>query len=258
VSSPWTALEQEIGRWRDDGRVVEFWLRDDDASRLQPALERLFDVTLRWRIPLALAVVPHLAEPALFAALPSHADVLQHGFDHVNRAREGEKKSEYPPGEALATAQERLCAGRDQLRKLAAERSLEVLAPPWNRIALDLAIRLPEWGFRGLSRFGPRAAQRLPGLREINTHVDLIAWKGDRGFAGAAPALGQAVKHLAARRHAGVPDEPTGWLTHHARHDTATWDFLEELFARTQDAAGVRWRSARDLFAAADGLRASR
>jgi len=252
VSAAWQVLEEEIARWSDLGRVVDFWLRDDDATRTLPALERLFELTGRRQVPLALAVIPQLADPGLFASLPTHVDVLQHGFEHLNRAGRGEKKTEYPPDEATATAKERLSAGRHRLRELAGGRSIDVLAPPWNRIAADMIPQLVACGFRGLSRFGPRSAQAFAGLVEINTHVDLIAWKGGRGFVGVEPALEQAVMHLAARRKALVHEEPTGWLSHHACHDDATWGFLDELFARTQGAPGVRWRSARDLFARAD------
>jgi hypothetical protein len=83
----------------------------------------------------------------------------------------------------------------------------------------------------------------------VNTHVDLIDWRGQGGFAGEAAVLGLAVRHLAARRE-GRADalEPTGWLTHHARHDAAAWQFLEQLFEFTGRMGGVRWRSAADLF----------
>jgi len=29
------------------------------------------------------------------------------------------------------------------------------------------------------------------------------------------------------------PDEPTGMLTHHQRHDVGCWDFLNQLLSRT-------------------------
>lgn len=249
VSGAWESLQAELRRWRDDGRTVEFWLRDDDAAAPHAALERLFELTGHWQIPLALAVIPHHAEAQLFSSLPPGTDVLQHGFDHHNRAGEGEKKCEFPSGEASESAKERLCRGRERLTALAGSRTINVLVPPWNRISAALIPLLAGWGFRGVSRFRPRMAKRTAGLLEFNTHVDLIAWKGGRGFVGVEPALEQAVRHLAARREAAVdPTEPTGWLTHHACHDAATWRFLEELFARLQQEPAVRWRSARELF----------
>ena len=105
-------------------------------------------------------------------------------------------------------------------------------------------------GLRGLSRFGARAAAHAaPGLPQINTHVDVIAWREGKSFAGEEAVLGAAVRHLAAKRSgAADKDEPTGWLTHHAVHDPGTWDFLERLIEMTLRTPSVRWRAARDLF----------
>ena len=91
-----------------------------------------------------------------------------------------------------------------------------------------------------------------PGLRQVNTHVDIIDWKGGRRFAGEDAALNAALRHLQARRTGAVDAaEPTGWLTHHACHDEATWSFLERLFELSRGQPGVRWRSAQELFHAA-------
>ena len=250
MAAGWNALESEIARWRDAGRSVEFWLRDDDAVRPTKALERLLALAGNAGVPVALAVIPALAEPGLFAMLPASADILQHGSDHSNRAIAGEKKTEYPPGEASQAALKRLAEGRRQLAWLAGGRLLAVLAPPWNRIPAEVVAQLANCGIHGVSRYGPR--KRLlaaPGVVEVNTHVDLINWKRDRGFVGAEQALLLAAQHLAARRNESADrDEPTGWLTHHAVHDEAAWAFLAELFARFGPRQGVLWRPARELF----------
>ena len=253
VGAGWNDLASEIGRWREAGKPIEFWWRDDDANQPTEALDRLLRLASRFKVPLALAVIPAHADPALFALLPAEADVLQHGADHSNRATSGEKKTEYPASEAMDVALARLADGRQHLSELAGARSLGVLAPPWNRIAAPLVPRLASCGFRGLSRYGARSsAQAAPGVLQINTHVDIIDWKGGRGFVGAEQALSQATRHLAARRQGGADaDEATGWLTHHACHDEAAWAFLADLFDRLRFEPGVRWTSARKLFASA-------
>ena len=147
VSIGWTGLLSEIGRWRDAGRVVEFWWRDDDATQPAKALERLLALAVQSGVPPALAVIPAHAEPALFAMLPSHADILQHGGDHLNRAAAGEKKTESPRNETSESALARLAEGRRRLVHLAGARSLDVLAPPWNRIPAHLVERLAFAGF---------------------------------------------------------------------------------------------------------------
>lgn len=83
----------------------------------------------------------------------------------------------------------------------------------------------------------------------VNTHVDVIDWRGSRGFVGEDFALNLATRHLQARRNGSADaHECTGWLTHHAVHDEAAWSFLAMLLERTRRTDGVRWRAATDLF----------
>ena len=93
----WQALEEEIARWRDAGRTVEFWWRDDDAGAPTTPLRRLLSLSQSSGVPLALAVIPGDAQPELFANLK--ASVLMHGTDHRNRAGPGEKKTVFATAE---------------------------------------------------------------------------------------------------------------------------------------------------------------
>ncbi len=247
VTAAWTALDEEIGRWRDSGRAVDFWWRDDDASAPTDALARLLELSAKSAVPVALAVIPLAASPELFAGL--RAAVLMHGTDHRNRAAPGEKKTEFAGAEADAAALERLRSAKDRLAALAGAAFVPVLAPPWNRFKRSLGPRLPEIGLRGLSVYGPRGRREAASaVIEVNTHVDLIDWRGTRAFIGEEAVLAAAVKHLAARRSGTAEEaEPTGWLTHHALHDTAVGDFLARLFDRTRR-QGARWLDAPALF----------
>jgi hypothetical protein len=243
----WQALEEELACWRDAGRIADFWWRDDDAAAPSAALKQLLRLASTSGVPLALAVVPLEAAPELFDGL--QAKVLMHGTDHRNRAAPGEKKTEFAAAEPEAEAIARLSAARERLARQAGASFVPVLAPPWNRLKRALAAQLPAAGLRGLSAYGPRAAaEAAPGIRQVNTHIDIIDWHGTRGFAGEDAALRAAVKHLAARR-SGAADaaEPTGWLTHHALHDGAARAFLERLFDRTR-ALDARWLDAVALF----------
>ena len=250
VNQAWREFDTEIARWRDAGRPVEFWWRDDDAERPARALARLLDLAADTGVPLALAVVPGGAVPELFDALHAGVAVLQHGVDHRNRAAAGEKKTEFSEAEPADAAIARLAAGRVRLGSLAGTRSIAVLAPPWNRLPAALVPRLNAAGLRGFSAYGARAAAApAPGVTQVNTHVDVIAWRSGRGFVGEDQALGLAVRHLAARRSGlAEPAEPTGWLTHHACHDEAVWSFLSRLFETTLRAPEILWRRAADLF----------
>jgi len=120
--------------------------------------------------------------------------------------------------------------------------------PPWNRIAPALVPTLPEIGFSGLSTFGRRPrAEAVRGLRQVNTHVDLIDWKGHRGFVGTEAALATLVMALGAARSAS--EEPIGVLSHHLAMDEAGWDFLRSLLGRTRTMSGVEMRAAKRVFA---------
>jgi hypothetical protein len=118
---------------------------------------------------------------------------------------------------------------------MAGERALPVLVPPWNRMRPGLADKLSSVGFVGLSQDGK--ARPAQGLKQVNTHIDIVAWHEGRRFIGEEQALSAALELMDVV-------QPVGWLTHHAVHDEAAWRFLERL-ARVE---GVRWRSAAELF----------
>jgi hypothetical protein len=233
-----SVLADELARRRDAGRPVQFWWRDDDAAAVSSSLKKLLQISKASGVPLALAVVPHSAEPSLFELFHQGMTVLQHGTDHRNRAAPGEKKTEYPPAEPIEAALARLSEGFHRLQGMAGHRFLPVLAPPWNRMREDLLGKLTTIGIRGISGYGARAsAEPAPGLRQVNTHVDIVAWRQGKRFIGESEALAMALGHFSG-------EEPLGWLTHHAVHDRAAWNFLERLFTLE----GVRWLSAAQAF----------
>ena len=234
----WGDLQAELRRRRDAGRPAEFWWRDDDAGAPSPELERLLRMARDSGVPLCLAAVPEAATPGLFALLHKGVTLLQHGTDHRNRAAAGEKKTEYPAAEAAEAALARIASGHEKLRALGAGKVAPVLVPPWNRLRKDLVPRLHAAGIRGLSQYGKRErADPAPGLRQVNTHVDIVAWNEAQRFIGEDAALALAMKSLAY-------GEPVGWLTHHAVHDAQAWRFLEQIL-KLQD---VRWLSAAQAF----------
>jgi len=248
VNSLWHVFADELARWRDAGRTAQFWWRDDDAHMPTPALARLLALRAEAEVPLALAVVPARAAPALFEGIGAKISVLQHGADHANRAQPGEKKTEFSVFEATDAALSRLRAGQARLADLSGGRALPVLVPPWNRIPEPLTAAIGRAGFRGLSTFGTHAAC-VPGIRQVNTHLDIIAWRNGRAFAGEEQLLRQAIIELAARRtDATKSTAPLGWLTHHAVHDAAAWRFLRQLLAIVRGTGGATWTGAEQIF----------
>ena len=251
ATADWSDLERELDLWREAGQGATLWWRDDDAVRPTPALDRL--LALAAGLPLALAVIPAQAAEALPARLADcpRVSILQHGWRHSNHAPSDDKKAEFgahrPPGTML----DELAAGRHRLDALFGTRALPVLTPPWNRVSAALMPLLRGAGYAGLSTAGPRRhAEPSPGVRQVNTHIDLVAWRDGGTFIGTAGALGLIIAHLTARRHATVDaGEPTGLLTHHLVMDGESALFVERLVALTRHHPAARWLGAAEAFA---------
>jgi len=232
--------------------MATLWWRDDDAVTPSRPLDRLLRVADE--VPVALAVIPGVVEPTLAGWLehdaPTSTRVLQHGWRHIDHDPGG-KKSEFPKTRSPERVTADLSAGWERLAALFGPRALPALAPPWNRFDPPFLSLLAETGFRAISRSTPRrAAFPGPDLFETNVHVDLVAWRGDRGFVGETSALARLVAHLRMRRCGEADaDEPTGILTHHLVQDRATEAFLGELIALTRAHPAVRWLDAEAVFA---------
>lgn len=248
----WTLLRDELDAWAEAGRSATLWWRDDDAVTWTPALYRLVQMGRAASVPLALAVIPAEADSRLSARLlrEPHVRVLQHGYTHRNHAGSGEKKSEYASLRTLPEMTVDLCLGWLRLAELFGGQALPVLVPPWNRMAAAGVAALAGLGYRGLSMFGPRRRDHEDiGLAWINTHVDIVDWRGGRGFVGEQRALDALVGHLRMRRLGQVDAaEPTGVLTHHLDHDDGCWTFLERLVAATGRHPAAQWLPAEALF----------
>ncbi len=257
----WDGLDRELDAWANAGRRATLWWRDDDAVEPTPALARLLALGRNQRVPLAIAVIPARALPGLAAVLLGHPTVtpVQHGYAHRNHGAAGAKRGELGAARPLAARERELGLGRRLMGELFGPAALAVLVPPWNRIDPALIARLPRLGFRGLSSYGPRAAaEPAPGLIQVNTHLDIIDWRGSRGFVGEEKALGQLIAHLCARRTRSVdPAEPTGLLTHHLAHDAGAWDFVAALLPRIMRHRAARRLAPSEAFAAPRAARAA-
>jgi hypothetical protein len=232
ANDPWAGLGAELDAWLHAGLTARFWWRDDDATRPGPRLKRLLEVS--GDTPIAVAVIPVGVEAELAEMLAEHnagggnVIVMQHGYAHENHAPAGAKKAEFGDHRPLDAMLEDLIRGRRRMEELFGPMFEPFLTPPWNRVCDSVIARLPDTGLQGLSRFGARGLSE--GDRVVNTHIDIIDWRGSRGFVGQAEALNAAIRHLVARR-TGLADrdEPTGLLTHHRDHDGECWKFIGEL-----------------------------
>lgn len=248
--SGWADLMRELDAWAKAGRMATFWWRDDDATVVTPALERLLALSNAVRVPVALAVIPKDATHQLAVRLRHEplVRVLQHGFTHENHAPVGERETEF----ALTRPREAIIADiAEGWRRLAPfPRALPVMVAPWNRLSENVLPLLAAAGLAAVSTRRARgAAEPVRGVRRTNIHLDIVNWMGNRGFIGAGEALDRVVCHLAERRAGTVDaDEPTGLVTHHLFLNEACWAFLGEFLQRTQRHPAVRWLTAEEAF----------
>lgn len=250
------AVEEELALWDADGLAPRFWLRDDDAVEPTPALDRLIAFSRKHAVPVLLAVVPARATKALAERLAGEPLVrpCQHGVAHRNNAAQGTPSLELggtrPPEDVLAD----LAMGRARLLELFGDRLSGILVPPWNRMAPDVAARLHELGFTGLSTWSwQRKGTQLP---ELNTQIDVMDWAGGHRGRDLAWIAGELLRRLVqARGRAGAP---LGILTHHLVHDERAWATLDELVAWLKVERGFAFESADALIAAGAAMQDGR
>ncbi len=233
-------LEAEFDACADAGQRVGFWLRDDDAVSVTPALDRLLALTGQWKVPAVLAVIPIPARPELVDRLGklAHIRVAPHGYAHRNHASPEEKKQELGLHRPAATVLDEIRVGFDRLQDMFPGQTVPMLAPPWNRIAPELLPLLPGLGLSHVSTFGQQMPHDpAPGLTQIDCQLDIIDWRSRRShppemLAGRLAALVRQRKGATA---------PIGILTHHLVHDEAAWAFLADLFRLTARHEAVTW-----------------
>lgn len=230
---PMDTLRRALDLCAANAAPARFWLRDDDAVVPSAALDRLLALTARHAVPCTLAVIPAHSGAALAAALRPwpQISVAVHGWSHLSHAGPGQKNQELGGHRPRDEVLHQLGQGYEHLKSLHSTQFLPVLVPPWNRIDAALLPGLGALGFQVLSVFGPETPAPI---RQINTDVDLIDWRGSR----TAKPEAQLVAEIIARLPAGR----MGFLTHHLVHDATGWHFLENLFAATAGHPGCHWQ----------------
>ncbi|KQO73706.1 polysaccharide deacetylase family protein [Rhizobium sp. Leaf262] len=221
--------------------VADLWLRDDDAVLPSAALDRLLGLSSEFSVPMTLAVIPQPTGQSLadHLATTKNIDVAVHGWAHRNHAGPDEKKRELGLHRPLETVTGELRAGLVKLEELYGTRFVSMLVPPWNRIDDAIVGQLHDLGYRALSVYGP---EKMDPISELNTHVDVIDWRGTRGGKDHDLLFEELALRMQGAHHASGM---TGILTHHLDHDESVWTFLKRLFAITLDHPGCRWRSSR-------------
>jgi peptidoglycan/xylan/chitin deacetylase (PgdA/CDA1 family) len=237
-------IEREFALWRDLGLKPRFWLRDDDATRPTPALDRLIGLVRARDVPLLLAVIPAEATEALSERIGGELRVTPaaHGYAHRPHTPEGVPPMELGGNRPADEILDELKAGRAKLRRLFGERLSGILVPPWNRLSREVAARLHEIGFTALSTNSWH--EDGSSLPQLNTQIDIIDWANGRRGHSLEWAMGEILRRLEqARERDGAP---LGILSHHLVHDEQAWATLETL---------IRYLKERDfVFEKADAL----
>lgn len=242
-----SAVVAELARWRDEGRVLPVWWRDDDATLPTPALERLLALAAEFGAPLHLAVIPEPATTELADRLRTASGIfaLPHGWRHHNNAPPDQKKAEFGAHRPLTIMLDEIAMGRRRIEELFGRQALPVFTPPWNRIAPAVGEGLPGAGLRVLSAFSPRATKfAAENLLQVNTHLDPIDWHAGGGLFEPSRLASQIVRELADRREGRADNaEPYGLLTHHLVQDEATWTFTATLLEMFTESDVASWTS---------------
>ena len=244
-------LDNELAAWEADGLEAGIWWRDDDLGAPTRELDPLLAVATTLNMEPLLAVVPKWATPDLPRCLASApARVAVHGWAHVDHEAGRAKKAEFGAARPIAALVTDAIAGRDTLMELLDDKLIACFVPPWNRLAPQMAQTLPTLGYSSLSTYGRRhGGVDLPGLSWVNTHVDVIDWRGDRRFIGPDTMARDIVAELVWRRRRAVPiGEPIGLLTHHLEMTTDDWREFEAVCASLVTHPAAKMLTSRDLF----------
>lgn len=226
-------LDAEIARWLGAGIAPKLWWRDDDATDVSDALDRLTTMTGDKAVAVLLAVIPARATDRLanHVALYRHLSPCVHGFSHTNHEPSGVKRAELGTARPLDVVLADVAVAHERMQVLFGQHLAPVLVPPWNRMRADLAARLDEVGIAGFSTFGHRL---LAPDRQANTHVDLMDWASHTGKP-CALVLTELAAALAIARENGRYE--IGILSHHLVHDDMAWQAAHALVALE----GVKW-----------------
>lgn len=235
MSAGWDLVHEQLDRAQDAGHRLRFWLRDDDAVAVTPALERLRDLCAGAGMPVLLAVIPAGAQDQLGPWIEANGAVTpcQHGYSHTNHAAPGARACEVGGDRPRAVVLAELAHGRRRLQDLFGARLADILVPPWNRIDPALIPHLPGLGFGALSAFGP-APQKNDGVRRLNCDLDIIDWRNGRVGRRFDDVCRRIAALVAESRNTG---RPIGILTHHLAHDAQAWDVLQNVLHRLKHRA---------------------
>jgi hypothetical protein len=226
-ASPVKTIASAIDDWTRAGLRPKVFLRDDDAVKDSPSLDRLLKLCEMHSIPILLSAIPALCEPSFGPAVrkAAHVTVAVHGYSHRNHAPPGRPHCELCPDRPVSVIIDELRSGRDKLMDICDGRVSELLVPPWNHIGDQVAEASLELGFKGISAHGwGRMTEELP---RINTHVDPVIWSKARALHTLDDILEQTAHQLDTAKRLGFSF--IGIVSHHQEYTDESWSTFENL-----------------------------
>lgn len=250
--SGWNRVVDELDIWARERRNARFWWRDDDATDVSANLTRMVKVAKDNGVAIGLSVIPTKPTNRLrrFVDGNRNLDVLVHGFAHQSHALTGQAKREFGGSRTTNEMVDELKQAIELQRAAFGKRCLPVLVPPWNRIPPGIVKTLPKLGYGGLSTWKPRPkASPVPGLLQVNTHLDVINWRAGRTIKPDALVASLLLRKLRWRRaNPARALEPLGLLTHHEYWCAEKEAIVVNLLRATRNHPAVTWLTARQVF----------
>jgi hypothetical protein len=231
----WRPLRDELKKWHRKNLILPLWWRDDDAVEDSAALERLITLANKIDIPVHLAIIPRNAKPNLAQRLVGEKAIIPvvHGWAHRDNAAPEDNRSEFSDHRSAEDNREEAQEALRKLRRMFPDRLCPMFVPPWNHIDPGAISELPALGYKVLSTCNPRKAEEAaPGLKQINTHLDPIAWRDNETLHDLDYLMHSLVTALKRRRQ-GKDDntEPFGFLTHHLAMNEDVWEFTRQYWS---------------------------
>jgi SAM-dependent methyltransferase len=241
-------LRAAVADWKSACGEAPFFLRDDDAARVTPRLQRLVGVCEETGIELMLAIIPGRLQPDLVEAMTGYDHVVpvQHGYMHESHSAT-ELKSEFPDEEALELQLERTKRGFTAMAAAFGGRFMPILVPPWNNISQQLVANLATLGIVGLSCGGRRGNPVRYNVKVFNSWVSLNNFAMQEAPFDPTVIIDKYVRAI--RNRIGRNEdrlEPVGLTAHHLVTSEEQFRFLHGLIETVREAGG-QWLGPKEL-----------
>ena len=193
-------------------------LRSDDINCDNKNLRKFLEITKD--VPVLLATEPYWLTKSENESVVElvkqykNTTIVQHGYDHTNKAKDGEKKSEFPSSRVAEDYIPDIIEGKKILEELFEDQFYPVFIPPWNRFGHNYQI-LSELGF--------------------------IGYENSEGFLDMQPKKG-FIDEKYFWRKVQTDKELNGLIFHHSWLNDKQFKFIEELI----ESGVIQWKSIRE------------